>query len=138
MADRVSARRSTANAFFLTVNTTLVAVVGLIDQAVVPGLLSLVVCVAGIAVAVCWWFLLKNYRRLNEAKFTVINQIEAEHLPVTPFRDEWALLGSADAPSGRTAKVKVGLRQLGNVERIVPLVFALLYVIVLIGRLLPC
>lgn len=36
------------------------------------------------------------------------------------------------------AKVKAGLRQLGNVERVVPVVFGLLYLMLLIGRLALC
>lgn len=135
MADRVSARRAVANAFFLTVNTTLVAVVGLRGTAANSVLLTVSVCVAGIAVAGCWWFLLQNYRRLNEAKFVVINKIEAEYLPVKVFLDEWAVLGGPDAPKGRLARAKAGFKQLGTVEKVVPVVFALLYVMLLIGRL---
>lgn len=138
MADRVSARRAAANAFFLTVNTTLVAVVGLRSETSGSALLPVSVCVAGIAVAMCWWFLLRNYRHLNEAKFAVINRIEAEHLPVKPFLDEWAVLSDGESAPGRLAKIKLGLRQLGNVERVVPIVFGLLYVMLLIGRLVPC
>jgi len=135
MADRVSARRAVANAFFLTVNTTLVAVVGLRGAAASSALLTVSVCVAGIVVAGCWWFLLRNYRRLNEAKFAVINRIEAEHLPVKVFSEEWAMLGGPDAPNGRLARIKAGFKQLGTVEKVVPVVFALLYVMLLIGRL---
>lgn len=138
MADRVSARRATANAFFLTVNTTLVAVVGLRSEISGSSLLPVSVCVAGVAVAACWWFLLRNYRRLNEAKFVVINRIEAEHLPVQPFSDEWKVLSEGDAPKRRLARIRAGLRQLGNVERVVPVVFALLYAMLLAGRLWPC
>ncbi|QDE33515.1 hypothetical protein FIV50_01065 [Microbacterium foliorum] len=137
MADRMSARRALANASFLAVNTMLVAVVGLRSETDVPALLPISVCVAGIAVAACWWFLLRNYRKLSEAKFAVINQIEADHLPVKPFLEEWAVLSEGDAPEVRLVKVKAGLRQLGNVERIVPIVFGLLYVTLLAGRLLP-
>lgn len=136
MADRVSARRATANAFFLTVNTTLVAVVGLQDHSDMSVLLQVAVCGGGVAVAACWWFLLRNYRKLNEAKFTVINQIEVDHLPVKPFTEEWALL--SDDPGSRAAKVRSGLRQLGNVERVIPVVFALLYIIIFAGKLFPC
>lgn len=136
MADRVSARRATANAFFLTVNTTLVAVVGLQDHSDMSVLLKIAVCSGGVTIAACWWFLLRNYRRLNEAKFTVINQIEADYLPIKPFTEEWSLL--SNDTRNRTAKVRAGLRQLGNVERVIPVVFALLYVIIFAGRLLPC
>lgn len=138
MADRVSARRATANAFFLTVNTTLVAVVGMYKETPGSTLLPVAVCAAGLAVATCWWFLLRNYRKLNEAKFVVINRIEAEYLPVKPFSDEWEVLSGKDAPKKRLARIRAGLRQLGNVERVIPIVFGLLYVMLLAGRLLPC
>jgi hypothetical protein len=136
MADRISARRAAANAFFLTVNTTLVAVVGL--RAVSPdsAVLSIAVCAAGVAVAGSWWLLLRVYRRLNAAKFTVINQIEAEHLPVKPYTDEWAALMPDDARTGRRARIGKALRELGGVERIVPVVFGFLYLVLLIGRLM--
>lgn len=135
MADRISARRAVANAFFLTVNTTLVAVVGLRPAGCDSVLPSIAVCIAGVVVAACWWFLLQNYRRLNEAKFVVINGIENKYLPVKVFKDEWALLAGEDPPVGRAVKVKAGLKQLGGVERIVPCVFALLYIALIIGRL---
>lgn len=136
MADRVSARRATANAFFLTVNTALVTVIGLKPKTFGSLLLPISVCLAGIAVATCWWLLLRNYRHLNEAKFVVINKIEEEHLPVHPFLDEWAILTTGkQGKTGRLAKVRAGLGQLGNVERIVPFVFGLLYLMLLIGTL---
>ncbi len=135
MADRVSARRAVANAFFLTVNTTLVAVVGLHSLSSRSVLLSIAVCAAGVVVAGCWWFLLQNYRRLNEAKFLVINRIEDEHLPIKVFKDEWAELGGDDPPVGRKAKVKAGLKQLGSIQQVVPVVFVLLYIVLLVGRL---
>lgn len=136
MADRISARRALANAFFLTVNTTLVAVIGLRITGLGSVVLSVSVCVAGVAVAACWWLLLEDYRRLNEAKFAVINRIEAEHLPIKIFTDEWAVLDKAKSSGGRAARAGVWLSQLGGVERIVPMVFGLLYVVLLVGRLI--
>src|SRR5918995_6847152 len=67
MADRVSARRATANAFFLTVSTALLAFVS-------SGSLNMLwlVALAGIALSGTWWILLKSYRGLNAAKFGVI------------------------------------------------------------------
>lgn len=142
MADRMSARRALANGFFLTVNTTLVAVVGLPNSIAGSVLLPIAVCVAGVAVSVCWFMLLMNYRRLSEAKFAVINKIEAEHLPLKIFSDEWTYLdgdqkntATGESPKAkRLAKVRVGFKQLGEVERIIPVVFGLLYVILFIGR----
>lgn len=137
MADKMSARRAVANAFFLSMNTALVAAVGLRADGRGPALPSIAVCVAGVVVSICWWFLLQNYRRLSEAKFVVINRIEDEYLPVKVFTDEWAVLGGEAPPARRAARVKAGLKQLGGVERIVPVVFALLYIALLLGRLVP-
>lgn len=135
MADRMSARRAVANAFFLSINTALVAAVGLRADDGSPALPSIAVCLAGVVVAICWWFLLQNYRRLSEAKFVVINRIEEDYLPVKVFRDEWAVLWGEGASAGWTARVKAGFKQLGGVERVVPVVFALLYITLLVGRL---
>lgn len=135
MADRVSARRALANAFFLTVNTTLVAVVGLSGEQPDSTLRFIAVCAAGVAVSVCWWLLLRVYRRLNSAKFAVINHIETEHLPVKPYTDEWAEL-SRDGCTRSTGRIARSFRELGGVERIVPIVFGLLYIVLPIGRLL--
>lgn len=135
MADRVSARRALANAFFLTVNTTLVAVVGLSTSQPDSTLRFIAVCVAGLAVSACWWLLLRAYRRLNSAKFAVINKIEDEHLPVKPYTDEWTELMPDDVATNRRGRLGKALRELGSVERIVPIVFGLLYVELLVGRL---
>ena len=135
MADRVSSRRATANAFFLTVNTTLIAVIGLNKAPTSDHVMTISVCIAGMLVAACWWFLLRSYRLLNEAKFKVINKIEAEHLPVKPFTDEWNQLGKNDPPEDKRSKVLVGFQQLGIIERVISIVFGLLYLILLIGTI---
>ena len=83
MADRISARRGNANAFFVTLNAGLLAV------AETLGLWT--VSLLGIFLTAAWWFLLGSYRKLNRAKFNVIQQME-ERLPVQPFKDEWAIL----------------------------------------------
>ena len=139
MADRISARRAVANAFFLTVNTTLVAVVGLHKTEEGLALLPIAVSIAGLAIAICWWHLLSNYQKLNEAKFLVINKIEEDYLPLTPFRDEWAILSDVGEDCrGKRAHAKAWCRQLGNLERFVPVIFGVLYFAFLIGRILLC
>jgi hypothetical protein len=100
MADRVSARRAGANTFFVTINTALVAIFGLVTSARKSSLghpntadtfgLGLA-AVAGGVLSVVWLLLLSYYRRLNGAKFAVINKIELQ-LPVKPFTEEWQIL----------------------------------------------
>ena len=108
MADRISARRGVANTFFLTVNTGLAALLGG-DE------LRWYAAAAGIVLRTAWWALLKSYRDLSTAKFEVINGMEAR-LPVQLFSDEWERLQ------------KSRYRELGQVERLVPVLFALVYV----------
>ena len=131
MADRISARRATSNSFFLAVQSALIAVLGLAAPSLAarPWWTSLTVAVAGIALSASWWLQLRSYRDLNRAKFGVINMIE-ERLPYKIFSDEWRYL-----KQDRAARWRGRYTELGTVERFVPWVFAMLYVLLFIGRL---
>jgi len=159
MADRLSARRAGANTFFLTLNTALAAVVGIVSSARKPpphgnvpsfdpfGLG--VTAVAGIIFALVWWLLLRYYRRLSKAKWDVINKLE-ERLPASPFSDEWKGMypdeklpdsdekDSAVPPSrNRVSRwwKHTKHREATAVEQVVPFVFVLVY-LVLLGRVI--
>jgi hypothetical protein len=122
MADRVSARRSIANSFFLTVNVAFVSVVG--TQS-----LRWYVSLAGIVFAASWWALLKSYRDLNAAKFRVILSME-DRLPAHLYRDEWERLRPPATDLDRRGRFRTWLGEyweLGRIERIVPVLFALIY-----------
>jgi hypothetical protein len=123
MADRISARRGTANSFFLTVNTGALAVIG---AATVRWYLA----AAGIVLCVAWWALLKSYRDLNRAKFGVILAME-EQLPARVYGDEWQRLRKERVSFALRPAVAgawfAQYRELGYIERIVPWVFVLIY-----------
>ncbi|MGX1153160.1 RipA family octameric membrane protein [Streptomyces albogriseolus] len=131
MADRVSARRGSANAFFLSVQTALVSLIGfgMSGRAGPPGYVSVAVAMGGITLSLAWWLQLRTYRHLNSAKFRVINGVE-ERLPVRIFTDEWAALRGTPEPR-RLRRYA----ELGASERIVPLVFALAHLVLLAGTL---
>ncbi|WP_433247691.1 RipA family octameric membrane protein [Actinomadura nitritigenes] len=131
MADRISARRSTANAFFLSVQTAFVAVLGIATPTLrtSPWWTSLAVATAGFILSVSWWLQLRSYRDLNRAKFAVINKIE-EELPKGIFSDEWTYLKRDPIPGWRGRYA-----ELGTIERIVPWVFASLYILLFMGRI---
>jgi hypothetical protein len=126
MADRVSARRTAANAFFLTLHGGLAAAVGILGQATSPekdvSVYLLLAPTAGLALSAAWFLLLRSYRDLNKAKFTVITEIEGE-LPLQIFAKEWEQL-KKDPVEGWRARYA----EQGTVERVVPAIFALLYV----------
>lgn len=132
--DRISARRATANSYFLTINTGLAAFVGLLAAATDASsadlprpddVALLTTAGVGLILSATWWLLLRSYRDLNRAKFQVITEIEAAHLPVRIFEREWEILKSAEPLpwwKGRYA-------ELGFVERVVPVVFFVVYLL---------
>ncbi len=140
MADRVSARRGTANSFFFTIHAALVAIIGFVrpmkssavsdasatasarpalEQVDTFGLIY--VAVAGLVLAAAWWVILKSYRDLNRAKFSVISNME-KMLPAEPFNDEWQVL-KADP----VKKWRKRYAEFSTVERVVPVVFGAIY-----------
>lgn len=124
MADRVSARRTAANSFFLAVQTALVTLLG------VDGLSRLAVSGAGLVLAGAWWLLLRSYRKLNGAKFQVITEMETQ-LPVAVFTREWKALKGGGGPAvKRTLRNRYA--ELGVMEQVVPAIFAVIYIVVMI------
>ena len=131
MADRASARRGSANKFFLSVQTSLLAAVGLADTTLehVTWYSALAAALTGCAISTVWWLQLRNYQQLNRAKFTVINDLE-KHLPAKLFTDEWRNLKEPASP-WRLAYI-----ELGATERLIPWLLAALHILLLLGRLL--
>jgi hypothetical protein len=107
MADRVSARRGLANAFFLSLQTAFVGAIGisLVDLRQEPLWTAPVIALAGVAISMTWWLQLRSFRDLNRAKFEVINAIETQ-LPVKVFTDEW---GGGTAARGTVGTLRACL-----------------------------
>jgi hypothetical protein len=123
MADRISARRQSANAFFLSANMALLVFVGFVAYRVpaellVPWLVT--VYSAGGVVCYCWYRLVRSYKGLNTGKFKVIHAIEAK-LPLAPYDAEWVTVGRGE---------NRGLYlPFTHIEIAIPWVFLSLYVI---------
>lgn len=141
MADRVSSRRMLANGFFLSVHTTLVAILGFSYEKVAADNKSVLVIVGmvGFLLALTWLFAIRSYRRLNRAKFNIINEMEKD-LPTQYFTREWAELTKTTEHDlevkglrNRWIKFKDRYTTLTNIESIVPIVFAIIYVVILAG-----
>lgn len=125
MADRISERREKANSFFLAVNTTLIAVLGLSlpsesDKILAERspALAVVAAIAGSTLCVLWWRIIASYRQLNSAKFKVVHAIE-DRLPIKPYEAEWRAV-----KRGRESKLYLPIT---HVERFVPWVFIALH-----------
>jgi hypothetical protein len=124
MADRISARRSIANAFFLTLHTFLLSALAFAYQNEAMSLhRSVVLFPLAVALVLCalWWLLISSYRQLNTAKYKVIGELE-KRLPASPYWSaEWKALGE-----GKHLKQYIPLT---HIEQWVPIVFALIYVV---------
>ena len=88
MADRVSQRRAVANNWFITINSSIFSLGSYIG---IKGNLREValLCFLGLCLALIWRALIGSYKKLNSAKFKVINAIEKKHLPIKPYSDEY-------------------------------------------------
>lgn len=135
MADAVSARRGTANAFFSGLHAVLVGVLGTggaVALNPVDGRSSSVAVgftiLASVGLLLCgaWFLLLKSYRDLNQAKFSVILRLE-ESLPIQLFAEEWANLKNDPVKRWRDRYA-----EFGDIERLVPLFFGLVYVVLIV------
>jgi hypothetical protein len=119
MADRVSARRGTANAFFVSVQAAIVAALGFLSgrKPEAPTFVLAALCGVGVLSTIVWYLLLRSYRDLNTAKFNVIINIE-KRLPVKVFTDEWETLKKDPVAPWRKRYA-----ELGSIERIAPILF---------------
>ncbi|MGP3732936.1 RipA family octameric membrane protein [Streptomyces sp. GDS52] len=122
MADRISARRSLTNTFFLTTNAALLTAAGAVSGTVLQGMPTWGLVVAGlVAVGQCgaWFLLIASYRQLNRAKYKVIGALE-RRLPARLYDAEWGELGA-----GKTVRLYVPLTL---VELWIPALFMVFYV----------
>lgn len=140
MADRVSARRISANTFFLSINTALLTLIGFTYEKFEGdvGVLLVAISIAGIILSLTWLSSIRSYKRLNRAKFTVINELEKE-LPFQYFTDEWQSLKqqtSGEPLKGlrqRWLKFKDRYTELTNIETIVPAVMIVVFLLVIVA-----
>ncbi|MEU5260632.1 hypothetical protein [Amycolatopsis sp. NPDC021455] len=121
MADRISARRALANAFFLSLNTaTLTAGAALWRASVLPTWVLVLPLALLLVQTAAWFWLVRSYRQLNTAKYIVIGMLE-EKLPASPYwRAEWKALGEG--------KDKALYWPLTHLEQWLPVTLAVLYV----------
>lgn len=118
MSNAISERRTNMNNIFLTLNSIVIALITFHLEKK-----SLGYAVAGILICTIWLINLENYRKLNSAKFKIINLLEKE-LPANVFDYEWELVGRGD--DGKKYK------RMSNVERGIPAILMLIYFVAII------
>jgi hypothetical protein len=120
MADRISQRRTSANTYFLSVNSAILAFAGYLTSKDSTDYLWLM-AIAGILLCALWFNIITSYRDLNTAKWEVVQQIE-ERLPISPYAAEWDAV-----ERGRNPRL---YRPLSHIERVVPWIFVGLHLVV--------
>jgi hypothetical protein len=121
MADRISARRALANTFFLTLNTALFSLLGVLWKDPPHASRGLLVLPLVILLGLClaWFWIVRSYRQLNTAKYAVVGALELR-LPASPYWSaEWRALGEG--------KDKARYWPLTHLEQWVPCLFFLAY-----------
>lgn len=120
MADRISQRRTTANSYFLTVNSAILAFVGYLTTGSTPDYMWLL-ALAGCLLTLFWYNVIISYRNLNSAKWQVVQDIE-KRLPISPYDAEWDAVQRGNNPKL--------YRPISHIESWVPAVFLLLHLVV--------
>lgn len=121
MADRASQRRGLANTYFLSLNTAIVALIGLSAETAftVQTWWLLTPLIAMLGQCFAWYYVVRSYRQLNTAKYEVVGALE-ERLPASPYgRAEWWALGQGKDPARYWP--------LSHVEQWIPVLFGVTY-----------
>lgn len=136
MADHISERRSTANNFFLSVNGFFLSIIGILPQFHITtsgsNLIWLLgISAAGILFCLAWFTIIRSYRKINEAKFTIIGAIE-KRLPLAAFDAEWRYL-NGDKIKEKRFGVFIKHYPLTIIESWVPVICIILYLGIMTG-----
>jgi hypothetical protein len=120
-----SDRRNKSNEFFLGLNAGIIGILGYVETKSVPhsSLITLLVPIAGIGICYCWFRIINAFSRINRAKFKVIHEMEAT-LPLSLWKTEWNILSKG--------KDKSKYYPLSQIEKNIPMIFIVLYLIILI------
>lgn len=120
MADRISQRRTTANNYFLSVNSAILGFIGYLTTKDSPEYLW-TLATAGIALTMLWFAIIISYKNLSTAKWGVVHEIE-KRLPISPYDAEWEAV-----QRGQSKRL---YWPVSHIESFVPWVFAVLHLFV--------
>jgi hypothetical protein len=99
MADRMSAKRQTANSFYIGLFSAFGGLYSLHDKAstLTESAWEVILPILAVIWCVVWWFTIQRYRRINIAKWSVIERLEVK-LADKPFIWEREELKKKDQP----------------------------------------
>ena len=116
-ADKITDKRQSTNNFYLGVNSFILAVASYLAVSKV-NTVSILISVSGLLVSIVWLKNINSFKQLNSAKFKVIHELE-EFLPARIYQKEDEYL-------------QKGYYKLTAVEKWIPIIFGVLYVIIIL------
>ena len=133
MTDRGTTRRAHTNRFYVSLLSGLLALLSIVvtkdGVAGIPTIVLSGIAVLGMLLCILWFFTIRDYRRLNGAKFQVINEME-QHLPSRPYDREWEIVKKE-----KKGRKYVGLSKIEQyVSLLVAIPFLLLFLYSLTGH----
>ena len=120
-ADNASERRIASNRYLLTLNAALVAAYGFQSAFTERVIFVVPVAVAGIALSLLWYSIIKSFRDLNSIKFKIIHELET-YLPAALYAYEWQLAQEGQGKSYWPTT---------HIEKWMPILFLALHVVAL-------
>jgi hypothetical protein len=124
MADRISQRRITSNTFFVTLTSLILTTYGVIKSSLfVP---SICILFAGVLLSFSWYNIVNSYKQINSVKWHLVHEIE-KSLPICPYTYEWIKAGEG--------KVKKKYNPTSHIEKKLPLIFGLIFLVLLINSI---
>ncbi len=96
MSDRVATKRAQSNRYYITIISGLLIVTATIIKekalfSIKDYYIHVIISVLGLAVCFLWYNTITSYKKLNEAKFKVIDELEKK-LPYACYNSEWKFM----------------------------------------------
>jgi len=122
MTDKMSARRSKMNSFYISLLSGLLAFLSIVDDKTpVSGfrnIILLTIAILGLILCFLWYVNIHSYKQLNSGKFKVIYEME-QHLPFACYNKEWNILKKDQSHGGYLNHTRI--------EQYIPLALATAY-----------
>ncbi|RMG87839.1 MAG: hypothetical protein D6712_04940 [Chloroflexi bacterium] len=129
-ADRISKQRLQAHAFFITINSGLLALIAGLYKVGVQSLAGAVwlitLSIVGGLLCYIWRRLILSHKKLNSIKFEIINSIE-NYLPLRMYSLEWKRIEEAIGTSS--------YKPFSDVEIHIPVIYAIVYIVTVLAML---
>ena len=130
-SEALVSRRQQVNTFFLSVNSIILAAIGLIIREEtannITGPVLIVLGLSGMVLCFAWRREILSFGQLNRGKFEIIHALESR-LPARVFAAEWVALGEGEDPSKYKPFTKT--------ESLTPWIFGVLEMLVLIAGII--